>query len=161
MDLMLLQKKSKERQKVRVKKSDIVSIKKEIPWSVRYRNIISGRWDIVLNRLIKEIDYYSTCIYVLQEEGEGFVKIGSSGLGMFQRLGQLSTGNPRELIPLFTITNVSKEVESIFHKSFFIYHKRGEWFHNSILQDKEFIDMIHSFDFNKSKVIKHPTIVIK
>lgn len=71
-------------------------------------------------------DCRETCIYVIQEENQGHVKIGISD-DPEARLASMQTCNPRELSLVLAITGC-KHVEKLIHGDLFGHRIRGEWF---------------------------------
>ncbi|GGU62509.1 GIY-YIG nuclease family protein [Streptomyces lavendofoliae] len=72
-------------------------------------------------------------IYVIGVEGSQVVKIGLGGNPQ-ERLGQLQTGNPHELLLLW-VHEGGRALESHLHATFLEYRVRGEWFDLSPLGD--------------------------
>jgi len=73
-------------------------------------------------------------IYVIQEEGGGYVKIGISK-NPEKRLIGIQNGNPRRLKIVKRYKGYNENQESILHQYYKKYHILNEWFSEDILKD--------------------------
>lgn len=87
--------------------------------------------------LQENIDLLQGNVYLIQCVETGRVKIGwSTNLG--QRLVDLQTASPSELILRGVVPNSTKKDESKLHIRCERYHVRGEWFTSEALDDIEY-----------------------
>lgn len=74
-------------------------------------------------------------LYVLQEEGDGPVKIGwvNAWMPVEWRMSTLQTGNPRALRIVRVFPGMPKRIERLLHRRLRQWRIRGEWFDRGTL----------------------------
>jgi hypothetical protein len=73
------------------------------------------------------------CVYIIQEQGKGYVKIGFAKY-FPDRLASLKTDNPHDLKIIAVIQDCIMQDELDLHKKYAEYRVRGEWYEAALLR---------------------------
>ena len=85
-------------------------------------------------------------IYLIKNSEESYYKIGV-GKNPKQRLKQLQTGSPAELVLIETFsTEHAYKIEKILHRRYSHLKKDGEWFYFSIIEHFEFLNICQTVE---------------
>ena len=101
---------------------------------VDYRDTLINLYKArIVEKVVPQLSSSRSFVYIIREEGNKRFKIGVSN-NPDKRLKTLQTGNPEDLILLYTslVCSNSFEIEASAHEYFKDYLLRGEWFDPSL-----------------------------
>lgn len=99
-------------------------------------------------------------IYLIKNTEESYYKIGV-GKNPKQRLKQLQTGSPAELILIETFnTEHAYKIEKALHRRYLHLKKEGEWFNFSITEQFEFLRVCESIEKSIKTLMENGNVFI-
>jgi len=94
------------------------------------------------------------CVYIIQESGKGYVKIGFAK-DFDQRLEGIKTNNPHEIKVISVIEDCIMQDELDLHKKYTEFRVRREWYRGAILN--RLYDDIERLKARNNKGVSVPT----